>query len=138
MAPTQLLQADGRHYPLEQVGGQKLLAFCGLGNPAAFFQTVTALSQSSVQTQAFSDHHAYTTAELTALAETSRACGAEALVCSHKDLVKLGRNQIGGIPLYALLIEVRFLEGEGQLLTAVEAALQPADFGQAEALEADG
>jgi tetraacyldisaccharide 4'-kinase len=138
MAPTQLLQADGRHYPLEQVGGQKLLAFCGLGNPAAFFQTVTALSQSSVQTQAFSDHHAYTTAELAALAETSRACGAEALVCSHKDLVKLGRNQIGGIPLYALLIEVRFLEGEGQLLTAVEAALQPADFGQAEALEADG
>lgn len=121
MLPRRLRQADGRLFPLDQVAGKKLFAFCGLGNPAAFFRTAEQLGQSLVGAQAFPDHHAYTPDELNQLAEAGRACGAEGLICSHKDLVKLGRNQLGAIPLYALVIEVQFLDGERELLAAVDA-----------------
>lgn len=128
MVPRQLRQADGRHFPLDLVAGKKLFAFCGLGNPAAFFRTAEPLGQSLVGSQAFPDHHPYTPDDLNQIAEAGRHCGAEALLCSHKDLVKLGRNQLGALPLYALLIEVQFLAGEPELLAAVDAVLsQTAD-----------
>lgn len=128
MVPRRLRQADGRHFPLDLVAGKKLFAFCGLGNPAAFFRTAEPLGQSLVGSLAFPDHHAFTPDDLNQLAEAGRNYGAEALICSHKDLVKLGRNQLGAIPLYALLIEVQFLAGEQELLAAVDTVLnQTAD-----------
>jgi tetraacyldisaccharide 4'-kinase len=128
MVPRQLRQADGRHFPLDVLAGKKLFAFCGLGNPAAFFRTAEPLGQSLVGSRTFPDHHAYTPDDLNRLAEEGRDCGAEALLCSHKDLVKLGRNQLGALPLYALSIEVQFLAGEPELLAAVDAVLsQTAD-----------
>lgn len=119
--PTRLLQADGRSIPLEQLRGKSIYAFCGVGNSAAFFGTAAALGSSVVGTRAFPDHHAYTAEELASLAETGRASQAEALVCTHKDLVKIGRSQLGELPLYAIQIEVQFLEGERELIGAVEA-----------------
>ena len=121
--PTGLLQADGRTISLAQIAPLPVFAFCGLGNPAAFFKTVEPLCTQLVGQRAFPDHHAYSPQELTQLAAEAKQQGAGALLCSHKDLVKIGRSQLGEIPLYALLIDIRFLAGEESLLEAVEACL---------------
>lgn len=121
--PTGLLQADGRTTSLEQLAHLPVFAFCGLGNSAAFFKTVEPLSGELVGQRAFPDHHAYSPQELNELAAEAKRQRAGALLCSHKDLVKIGRSQLGDLPLYALLIEIRFLSGEKSLLEAVEACL---------------
>ena len=124
--PTGLLQADGRTTSLEQLAHLPVFAFCGLGNSAAFFKTVEPLSGELVGQREFPDHHAYSPQELNELAAEAKRQRAGALLCSHKDLVKIGRSQLGDIPLFALLIEIRFLAGEDSLLEAVNACL-PSD-----------
>ncbi len=122
-APVGLIQADGRVRPWSELQGQTVLGFCGLGNPGAFFRTVEGLGCELKRQCSFADHHHYTESDLGKLSELGRGCRATALVCAHKDLVKIGRNELGGIPLFAVLIEVQFLEGERELLAAVEAVL---------------
>jgi tetraacyldisaccharide 4'-kinase len=124
--PTGLLQADGRTTSLEQLAQLPAFAFCGLGNSAAFFKTVEPLCGDLVGQREFPDHHAYSPQELNEIAAEAKQQGAGALLCSHKDLVKIGRSQLGDLPLYALLIEIRFLSGEESLLEAVEACLPDA------------
>lgn len=121
--PTSLLQADGRTTSLGQIANQSVFAFCGLGNSAAFFNTIGPLCGQLIGQRAFPDHHAYSPEELKELATEAKRLQARALVCSHKDLVKIGRSQLGELPLYALLIDIRFQSGEESLLAAVEACL---------------
>lgn len=122
-APRKLLQADGRTFPLEPLAELSVFAFCGLGNPKAFFRTVEPLSARLAGEATFADHHLFSSEDLEAIADRARLTGAQAIVCSHKDLVKIGRNQLGELPLYALLIEVSFLSGEQSLLDAMNVCL---------------
>ena len=60
----------------------------------------------------FSDHFAYderAIAELDSWA--ARQTGVEAIVCTHKDLVKIPRETLGGRPLWALSIDVAISVG---------------------------
>ena len=62
-------------------------AFCGLGNPRAFWRTLEELEIDVAFRWAFSDHHHYKPAELERLAKQAADCGAEALVTTEKDIM---------------------------------------------------
>ena len=64
-------------------------AFCGLGNPRAFWQTLEALEIQVAFRWAFRDHHHYRPAELERLARQALDCGAEVLVTTEKDMINL-------------------------------------------------
>jgi tetraacyldisaccharide 4'-kinase len=64
-------------------------AFCGLGNPGAFWQTLSGMGLSPVFRRTFGDHHRYSERELRQLAEEARARGAAALVTTEKDFMNL-------------------------------------------------
>jgi len=122
-SPTGWRQFDGQEFPLKHLRGREVFGFCGIGNPDGFRQTLQRLQMEPKHFQVFADHHHYTSAELAKIAESARQTGASALVCTHKDLVKVGCNEIGGLPIYALLIEVELLHGqrefETQLLSVI-------------------
>ena len=42
------------------------------------------------------------------------------MLCTHKDLVKLAVPELGCVPLWALVVEMRVLCGERELLAALE------------------
>jgi 3-deoxy-D-manno-octulosonic-acid transferase len=67
----------------------KVAAFCGLGNPRAFWQTLDELQIEVAFRWAFSDHHHYRPVELERLAKQAADCGAEALVTTEKDMINL-------------------------------------------------
>jgi len=69
--------------------GTRVLAFCGLGNPAAFFASLPPLGLEVALERRFPDHHRYRGSELERLRGEARAAGAEALVTTEKDGVKL-------------------------------------------------
>ncbi len=75
--------------PVAEVKLGRVAAFCGLGNPRAFWQTLEELEIHIAFRWAFSDHHHYRPAELERLAKQAAHCGAEALVTTEKDMINL-------------------------------------------------
>lgn len=68
---------------------RKMFAFCGIGNPAAFFNDLREWGFQIVGQRAFPDHHRYSRAEVVALAAAAAASGAEGVVCTEKDVYNL-------------------------------------------------
>jgi tetraacyldisaccharide 4'-kinase len=85
--------------------GAAVLAFCALGNPSAFFRQVAAAGYKLAARQAFRDHHRYTTGDLAQLVQAAQRAGAEALLTSAKDAVKL-TDAPGPLPVFVLEIEL--------------------------------
>ena len=106
--------------PLETLRGRRVLAFCGLGNPAGFRHTLEVCGYDVVEFHEFPDHHAYSPDDLNTLAAAARQIAAEALVCTQKDLVKIGTDRLADRPLWAIRVGIDFLAGreafERQLL----------------------
>jgi len=75
--------------PVAEVKLAHVAAFCGLGNPRAFWQTLEELEIQVAFRWAFSDHHHYRPAELERLAKQAAHFGAEALVTTEKDMINL-------------------------------------------------
>jgi tetraacyldisaccharide 4'-kinase len=64
---------------------RRVAAFCGLGNPQNFWNTLESLGLEVVFRWAFDDHHQYKHVELQRIAHQARAHGAEILVTTEKD-----------------------------------------------------
>ncbi|MHB9097458.1 MAG: tetraacyldisaccharide 4'-kinase [Syntrophales bacterium] len=88
--PRELVEAaTGRVLPLTELRGVKVCAFAGIGSPEAFRQSLTASGAQVVAFQAFPDHHPYISADLEALRSWAGKCGAERIVTTEKDGVRL-------------------------------------------------
>lgn len=110
--------------PLAWVQGRKVFAFSALGNPEAFPRTLRALGAEVLHHEPFRDHHLYTSGELAALARQAERAGAEAVVTTEKDAVKIAAFPTNGPPLDVLTIEFAVLSGRDVLVEAVERALR--------------
>ena len=101
----------------ETLRGQKVAAFCGIGNPAGFRHTLASCGAEVIALREFADHFAYPPAEIAALEQwlIKEAAAAEAVVCTHKDLVKIPRAQLAGKPLWAVQIAATIRAGEEAL-----------------------
>lgn len=99
--------------PIEVLRNQPVLAFCGIGHPDSFFQSLERLGAEVLDRRVWPDHHAYTANDVQQIAQwTSRFPTAKWLICTRKDWVKLLTPQIGSLPLAALLIELNFIDGQ--------------------------
>jgi tetraacyldisaccharide 4'-kinase len=119
-APRQL-RGQSSTAPLTSLADQKIAAFCGIGNPAGFRHTLASCHLEVVAWREFPDHHAYRREDVEELARWANASNAAAVVCTHKDLVKLQVDRLGQRPLWALEIGLSLTEGEADLT----ATLQP-------------
>lgn len=126
-APRILLNAAGAERPLDGLRGKRVVGFCGLGNPAGFRKTLESLGCSVTEFIEFPDHHAYARADVERLADRAAAADAEALVCTHKDLVKLRIDALRGRPLWAVVVGIEFLAGESTLTEQLEKLLPALD-----------
>jgi tetraacyldisaccharide 4'-kinase len=68
--------------------GQRVVAFAGIGRPAKFFATLTALGASLAATHDFPDHHPYSESDFVSLAAEAQAENA-ILVTTEKDWARL-------------------------------------------------
>ncbi len=121
--PTKLVNHAGKCLPLEQLTGHKIAAFCGIGNPAGFRHTLSSLGCRPIAWREFADHHSYGPQDIESLRDWSVAAGADMAVCTRKDLVKLQVEQIGNAPLWAVDIELRFLQGQDALEAKLNAVV---------------
>jgi tetraacyldisaccharide 4'-kinase len=111
-APSELCNTAGQTQPLESLRGQRVAAFCGIGNPAAFRQTLESAGCQIVCWREFPDHHAYNARDQSELERAVAECDAQLVLTTHKDLVKLAtRAGLAGRPLWAVLVEMQIATG---------------------------
>lgn len=129
--PQSLLAANGERTPVDFLAGRRIAAFCGIGSPAGFRHTLAACGATVVEFREFPDHHPYSESDLAELAGwADAAADVAAVVCTHKDLVKVRRAQLGRAPLLALKIELAVLSGRDLLESALTQFLPHEPLGQ--------
>jgi tetraacyldisaccharide 4'-kinase len=102
--------------------GRSVAAFCGIGNPAAFQHTLKECGCQVPLFHEFPDHHAYPRRDVQWLTEwVSSRDDVCAVLCTQKDLVKLGVDRLGDRPLWALSVVIEPVCGQDGL----EAKLRP-------------
>jgi tetraacyldisaccharide 4'-kinase len=122
-AARALVCCTGQEAPLDSLRGRPILAFCGIGNPAGFRHTLRTCGCQLVDFREFPDHHPYTPADVESLAAWAGQHEVAAVLCTHKDLVKLNLDRLGGSALWAVAIQVEILTGHQELTTLLERLL---------------
>jgi tetraacyldisaccharide 4'-kinase len=67
----------------------RFAAFTGIGNPANFFTSMEGAGFDVVTTETFPDHHRFTQTDISNLESKAKQAGADGLVTTAKDAVKL-------------------------------------------------
>lgn len=106
--------------PPERLAGKRLLAFCGIARPGRFAEELRKLGLEVAAFVPFPDHHPYPPASLKRLARARRGAGADALITTEKDGLKIAgrREPLDGVPVYVLRIGLLLEPAFDDLLNA--------------------
>jgi tetraacyldisaccharide 4'-kinase len=116
--------ADGHTMPLASLKGQPILAFCGIGTPDHFRQTLQRLGAEVVAFAAFPDHHPYSRPEVEQLILLAKQHSVEILVTTEKDGMRLRRLQPLMSQMWALRVRTTIVEGEAAWKTCILGAMK--------------
>ena len=105
--PDSLYRHDkGCSVDLSWLKQRGILAFAGLGNPRAFAASLTQCGARLLKLLTFPDHHPYTPADWQIIRDAALLDGAEAVVTTQKDAVRLEPSWLRSVPIYSLRIRV--------------------------------
>jgi tetraacyldisaccharide 4'-kinase len=114
--------------PMGDLRGRRWFAFCGVGDPQAFLRQLEFVGGRCAGHRSFGDHHHYIDQDLAALRRDAAAAGADVLITTEKDWVKLSAlpraasESAEELPVWRVDLEIRFLgDDEGRLLEQVRA-----------------
>jgi tetraacyldisaccharide 4'-kinase len=116
------LGAAGEPVYLSEIGTEPLSAFCGIGNPEAFFADLQRWHVPIVGTNAFADHHKYSQSDVAHLQSEAERSGATGLVTTEKDAANLPASGFR-MPVWVAVIDFVF-SAESELLAAIDRLLQ--------------
>ena len=118
-APTELRSLSSTQ-SLDELCGKNVVAFCGLGNPDGFRRTLESCDAKIVAFHEFPDHHDFVREDIDLLGKLVREYKPNLVVCTHKDLVKINVDQLGGVPLRALSVDLKLLSDDTELVRCLE------------------
>jgi tetraacyldisaccharide 4'-kinase len=124
-APVSAVTCAGAEIGLDQLRGKRVYAFCGLGNPEAFFDTVRRIGCVPAGYRSFDDHHAYTREGLSEIRRQAKEHSVNYILTTQKDWTKIARllPPENDPPMAYLAIEVEFLSGSEQLTALIDRVL---------------
>jgi tetraacyldisaccharide 4'-kinase len=116
--------------PIAWLRGRSFFSFSGIGSPRTFHAQLAAIGGQPAGSRAFPDHHEYTDADIASLVHDARACGAEVLLTTEKDWVKLSRltsAREATPPILRVEARIRFVHPDDQttLLAAIDRRIAP-------------
>jgi tetraacyldisaccharide 4'-kinase len=121
--PVEAWESRGiRSRPLADLSGMRLVAFAGIAAPAAFAHTLEQLGVDVAAWLPFADHHWYSNEDLRALDERAAAAGAQGLVTTEKDWVRLRMLPMPRRPLYVVSVRLELVSGHEAWRQAFERA----------------
>ncbi len=92
---------------------RSFFAFCAIGNGAAFFEDLARWSIRTVGHLAFPDHHSFQAADVQEIECRASEAGAEALICTEKDVFNFRNLRHWSLPVYYCQIRQELTDPEG-------------------------
>jgi len=118
-----LLGGDNTIFQAEKLGTRPFFAFCGIGNPEAFFRDLGIWGVPIGGTRIFRDHFRYRAKDIAVLERAAAQANAKAFVTTEKDAQNLAGLRSPSIPVYVSVIDLE-LGQEADLLGLVDRALE--------------
>ena len=107
----------GEGVDVNQMRGRKIMAVSAIGNPASFEQTLSDLGVIIIESLRYPDHHDYSMLEMSDILRQAENMGAEAIVITEKDAVKIPMEVVHAgstVPVYVICVEVNFQAGKDE------------------------
>jgi tetraacyldisaccharide 4'-kinase len=101
------LLTTGDVYDASEFVGWNVVVMCGIGNPQAFSEDLMQIGMGITAENFFPDHHAYSQEDIDTVLQTARDTGADAIITTEKDAVRLEGFNHGDIPAYAAQLEIQ-------------------------------
>lgn len=98
--------------PLTTLGGMQIVALSGIASPRSFESELVNLGATVMHHETYTDHHRYNQQEIIDLINDSIERGADAIITTEKDAVRMPRIERRDIPIYYLRVEIEMLSGE--------------------------
>lgn len=98
--------------PLGLLAGKKVSTICGIAAPESFESFVRGFDSEIVHTARYADHHRYSRDEIEAFIHDSAAAGAELILTTEKDAVRLPRITDCPLPILFMRVEIDILSGQ--------------------------
>lgn len=105
---------------LGEMRGRRVATFSGIATPDKFEEFVRRYGARIAYNRRFSDHHRFSEKDLGEVFEGARLAGAEFIVTTEKDMVRLSRDLKPPIPIYYLRLEIEILSDHDSFESAVE------------------
>lgn len=115
-APDSVVNGGGEVLSVETLRKKKAVVFCGIASPERFRNTLMGLGVDVIEFRAFRDHHEYSDQDLARLQARARETGAEMVITTEKDLVKISDPEVWALRMTAAL--------SGETLDRIFAAVQ--------------
>jgi tetraacyldisaccharide 4'-kinase len=125
-SPVRVETYDGTQIGLGQLRQQRLFAFCGIGNPRSFLQTVEHLGGKVAGSLLYDDHHAYTIDDLRRIRRKAVAKRTSLILTTQKDWTKispwagLSTGAPDAPPLAYLAVELQMTAGAERLTALID------------------
>ena len=110
---------DKNLHARDGIGTGPFFAFCGVGNPDAFFADLGRWRLPIVGKMAFRDHHRYAGGDFVRLENAAVQSGARGLITTEKDMQNIPDQGALSMPLFASVIDLEILSQE-ELMTAIQ------------------
>ena len=102
----------GSRLPLEHLKGKKVASISAIANPASFNAFLSELGGIIVEEVHFADHHRYRQQEMIDFINKAKAAGAEMIMTTEKDAVRMPRLDRRDIPILFLRVQIDILSGQ--------------------------
>ncbi len=123
-APVEIRTLPGTGVDVGQLRGQRVFAFCGLGNPQSFFRTVEHAGGVLVGSIAYDDHYRYAVSDLERIYRKAARQKASLILTTQKDWTKVAPlASPGEPPLACLTVELQITAGAERLTALIDRAL---------------
>lgn len=117
--------SDGYESVPRNIEDRPIGTFCGLGNPYPFGLALRWIGANVVYARRFQDHHLYSRDDIEGVVEEAVEAGAERIVITQKDAVKVPPELAAalGLPIYYLTIEAELIHDENKFVGLLDEAL---------------
>ena len=102
----------GVQFPLSHLQGRKVASLSAIANPASFNGFLTQNGANLVLKRHYADHHRYRQQEMIDFVNDAKAAGAEIIMTTEKDAVRMPRLDRRDLPILFLRIEIDILRGQ--------------------------
>jgi tetraacyldisaccharide 4'-kinase len=121
-----LFGGDITLFPADSIGAGPFFAFCGIGNPEAFFRDLESWHVPVGGSRKFRDHHRYVPEDIALLERAASQANAKVFLTTEKDAQNLAGLAFPSNPVYVSMIDLELIP-ESEFLAAIERALQARD-----------